>query len=142
MKTVSRPPITPRGEEKVFYDRLRDHELVYQQCSDCQAVIFPLRVICTTCSREQLELHVSRGVGTVYSFTTQHRPSHPFFADDVPYTLVLADMDEGFRLFANLAGATESDIAIGATVTVVFDDVEEDLTLVRFTPATDTGGQS
>ena len=43
-------PFTPRGEEKVFYDRLLDHQLVYQRCGGCDDVVFPLRTVCPGCS--------------------------------------------------------------------------------------------
>lgn len=134
MSGVSRPGITPRGEEKVYFDHLQQHELVFQRCASCGAPIFPLRVICPKCSHEELTLEVSSGRGVVYSFTTQHRPAQPFFADQVPYTLVLADMTEGFRVFANLIEGTEGDIQVGSPVKAVFDEVATDLTLLRLSP--------
>lgn len=121
-------PFTPRGEEKTFYDRLVDHELVHQRCEDCRSVVFPLRTICPACSSEELSLQRSAGRGVVYSFTVQHRAVHPSFP--VPTTLALADMDEGFRL---LASVPEPDgLEVGTPVQVVFDDVEPGLTLLRF----------
>lgn len=120
---------TPRGEEKVFYDRLLDHELVYQRCGGCGDVVFPLRTVCPGCSGEDLALERSAGRGVVHSFTVQHRAAHPSFP--VPTTLALADMDEGFRLFASVPEPT--GIRVGTPVDVVFDDVEEGLTLLRFT---------
>jgi uncharacterized OB-fold protein len=50
----------------------------------------------------------------------------------VPYTLLLVDMAEGFRVFANLAEGTEADIPIGSPVEAVFDDSDEEWTLLRF----------
>lgn len=142
MNTPTRPAITPRGEEKIYFDKLRDHKLVFQRCSDCQQAIFPLRIVCPRCASEDLTLEESSGKAVVYSFTTQHRASHPFFADDVPYTLVLADMAEGFRVFANLVDGTEDDIAIGSSVEAVFDDVDDELTLLRLRPSEAKGASS
>lgn len=134
MNVPVRPVITPRGEEKLYFDRLRRHELVYQRCDRCQRVHFPLRQVCTGCSGESLSLETSSGKGTVYSFTTQFRSPHPFFAEDVPYTLVLVDLTEGIRVFANLVVGSGDDIAVGSSVEAVFEDVEGDLTLLRFRP--------
>ncbi len=139
MTTAVRPPITPRGEEKVFYDRLREHELVFHRCDGCSSVVFPLRTVCPHCSSESLSIEVSRGAGVVYSFTTQHRAAHPFFADDVPTTLVLVDLDEGFRVFANLTGV--ENVVVGAAVEAWFDDVDAELTLLRFRPRNDAAGE-
>lgn len=140
MSEASRPALSPRGEEKIFFEHLTQHKLVFQRCVQCQAAVFPLRIVCPQCSCEDLELNVSSGKGVVYSFTTQHRAAHPFFADQVPYTLLLADMAEGFRVFANLIDGTEDDIQVGSDVEAVFDDVEDDLTLLRLRPVANSGG--
>lgn len=136
MALINRPPVTARGEEAVYFERLKHHELVYHFCDACDRVLFPLRQVCTGCASENLTLKVSSGQGSVHSFTTQYRAAHPFFADSVPYTLLLVDLEEGFRVLANLVEAVESDIAIGSPVEAVFDDSEEDLTVLRFKPAT------
>lgn len=135
MNVPVRPAINPRGEEKLYFEGLRRHELVYQRCDSCQRVLFPLRQVCTGCSGENLSLGTSTGTGTIYSFTTQHRASHPFFSDNVPYTLVLVDMAEGFRVFANLVECPQDHVAVGLSVNAVFDDVDDDVTLLRFQPA-------
>ncbi|MBX9472542.1 Zn-ribbon domain-containing OB-fold protein [Microcella sp.] len=134
MSAPTRPPITPRGEEKVFFDRLREHKLVFQRCAGCSHAVFPLRTVCPHCFGESLDLERAAGTGTVYSFTAQARASHPFFAADVPYTLVLVDLDEGVRVFANLVDCPPDDVSVGMPVEAVFDDVEPELTLLRFRP--------
>ena len=131
MTAAARPPLVPRGEEKLFYDRLRDHELVFQRCAACANAVFPLRTVCPHCAGEELALEVSAGRGTLYSFTTQHRASHPHFADSVPYSLGLVDLDEGIRVFASVDGIAPDDLAVGMPVQLGFDDVEDGLTLLR-----------
>jgi uncharacterized protein len=137
MAVVNRPPVTPRGEEKIYFERLKLNELVYHSCENCQQVLFPLRQVCTGCASESLILKVSSGRGSVHSFTTQYRASHPFFADSVPFTLLLVDLEEGFRVLANLVDAGESDITIGSPVEAIFDHSEEDLSVLRFRLAPD-----
>lgn len=134
MADVARPPIVARGEEKVWFDHLRAHELVFQWCTGCSHAVFPLRTVCPHCQSESLDLERSAGQGTVYSFTTQARASHPFFAAEVPITLVLVDLDEGVRAFANLVDCSPDAARIGMRVEAVFDDVEPELTLLRFRP--------
>jgi hypothetical protein len=128
--------VTPRGEEAVYFERLKHRELVYHYCDACNRVLFPLRQVCTGCASENLTLKVSSGQGSIYSFTTQYREAHPFFADSTPSTLLLVDLKEGFRVLANLVEAVECDIAVGSAVEAIFDDSEEDLTILRFRPAT------
>ena len=81
----------------------------------------------------------SAGRGTIYSFTTQYRPGAPGFADDVPYTLVLIDLDEGFRVLADLRDCPEGSLAIGLRVRAIFDEVTADLTVPRFVLLPQTG---
>jgi uncharacterized OB-fold protein len=142
MNAPVRQAITPRGEEKLYFEGLQRHELIYQRCDSCRKLLFPLRQVCTGCSGEGLSLYISVGKGTVYSFTTQHRPSHPFFAEDVPYTLLLVDMAEGFRVLANLVEGSEEDVPVGTSVDAVFDDVSSELTLLRFRPSSDSKEQA
>lgn len=128
MSAPARPPLVLRGEERLFYDRLRAHELVFQACSAYEAVVFPLRTVCPSCGGEHLELRRSAGRGVLHSLTEQHRPAHPSFADRVPYTVALADMAEGFRVLASVADP--AGLAVGTPVQVVFEAVEEDLVLL------------
>ncbi len=134
MADIARPPITPRGEEKVWFERLRAHELVIHRCTGCSRAVFPLRTVCPHCHGESLDLETVTGRGTVHAFTTQLRASHPFFAPDAPYTLVLVDLEEGVRMLANLIDCAPDDARIGMPVEAVFDDVEAELTLLRFRP--------
>lgn len=130
----TRPALVARGEEKVFYERLRAHELVFQRCAGCEAAVFPLRTICPHCAGEKLALETSARRGVLYSFTTQHRAANPHFADQVPYSLGLVDLDEGIRVFASVVGAEPHELAVGMPVKLVFDDVDDELTLLRIRP--------
>ena len=53
----------------------------------------------------------------------------------MPYTLVLVDLDEGFRVLADLPGADPESVAVGQRVEAWFDDIDERLTVLRFRPA-------
>lgn len=130
----ARPALVARGEEKVFYDRLRQHELVFQRCTGCDVAVFPLRTLCPHCSGEELTLETSARRGVLYSFTTQHRPANPHFADSVPYSLGLVDLEEGIRVFASVIGAEPHELKVGMPVKLVFDDVDDELTLLRIRP--------
>jgi uncharacterized protein len=128
---VTRPHPTPRGEERVFYDALREHRLVFQRCDDCDRVVFPLRTICPGCAGEALTLETSAESGVVHSFTTQYRAGSPLLADQAPYTLALVDLDEGFRVLT--AVQNEVTVAVGTRVRIVFDDADPELTVLSVT---------
>ena len=61
------------------------------------------------------------------------RASTRSFADR-PYVLAIVELDEGVRLTTNIEAPPER-IKIGMPVTVFFDDVTPERTLVKFKPA-------
>jgi uncharacterized protein len=126
------PQVTP--EMKPFWDAARRHELVLQRCAGCGTHRFPARDICSRClSRDAAWAPVS-GRGTVFSWAIMHQVYHPGFAAEVPYAVVVIDLDEGARLVSNLVDCAPADVRAGMPVEVVFDDVAPDVTLPKFRP--------
>jgi uncharacterized protein len=95
------------GPTASYLGALREGRLVYQRCRHCSAAVFPPRVLCPVCSADELAWEPSGGAGTVYSASTLSP------RDEEPYTVVLVDLDEGFRVMSAVAGA---GAAIGARV--------------------------
>ena len=126
-----RPVPTLRGEERLWFDAAREGRLVHQRCQDCQARIWYPRVLCPTCGSERLDVVDSAGRGAVHSFTVLHRAGHPSRAADVPYAVLLVDLDEGVRVLADLDG-DPGTVAVGTRVEAVFQEVAPDLVLPRF----------
>jgi uncharacterized OB-fold protein len=75
------------------------------------------------------------GKGTVYSFTVAREPTHPAFAEDVPYVIAIVELAEGPHITTNLTGCQPSEVRIGMPVVAAFDDVTPEITLVKFRPA-------
>ena len=74
------------------------------------------------------------GRGEVFSFNIMHQVYHPGFAAEVPYAVVVIQLDGGPRLLSNLVDCAPGDIRIGMPVEVVFDDVTAEVTLPKFRP--------
>ena len=106
--TTAKPAPFPRGEEQGWFDAAREGRLLYQQCADCGAVHAYPRAVCPSCWSSAPVDKASFGRGVVYSFTTQYRPGGPGFAGDVPYTLVLVDLEEG-------SGCSQTCATVGQT---------------------------
>lgn len=133
--SAAKPVPFPRGEEQGWFNAARDGRLLYQQCAECGAVPSYPRTVCPSCWSEKLVEKASAGRGIVHSFTTQYRPGAPGFADEVPYTLVLVDLAEGFRVLADLPGARPGAVTVGLPVEVFFAEAAPGLVLPRFRPA-------
>lgn len=126
------PQISP--DMAPFFEAAHRHELVVQRCTGCGALRFPARPICSRCLSREAEWVPASGRGTVFSFAIMHQAMHPGFAAEVPYAVVVIELDEGVRLLSNLVDCPTSDVRIGMPVEVVFDDVTPDVTLPKFRP--------
>jgi uncharacterized OB-fold protein len=73
----------------------------------------------------------------VYTFAIQHRAWHPGWAGQVPYVTALVTLEEGVRIFTNLVDVAPNPKSIQCDMPVeaVFEDVSEEITLVKFRPA-------
>ncbi len=77
----------------------------------------------------------ARGTGTLYTYTVARRPTHPGFADRVPYVIAVVELDEGPRMTTNLIDCSPEELSIGMRVEVAFGDLQDGLRLPLFRPA-------
>lgn len=120
------------AEARPYWDACREGELRYQACRGCGRAQFYPRALCAGCGGTDLEWRRSAGQGAVHAVTVVYRaPSEPFRAD-VPYAVALVDLDEGFRMMANVVGGDPERVAIGDRVRVLFETRGE-VALPQFT---------
>ena len=120
------------GPNAPFWAGAREQRLMLQTCLGCGSQRFPAAPICAKCRDERSEWRASSGRGVIESYCTFHKAYWPGFKDDVPYDVIQVRLDEGVQLFSNLVNAKP---AIGMRVAVVFDRVDDELTLVKFAEA-------
>ncbi len=134
MTAVAKPLPQPGPDMVPFFEAARRHELVVQRCGGCGAMRFPARAICSRCLSRDVAWAPVSGCGTVFSFAIMHQAVHPGFAAEVPYAVVVIELEEGPRLLSNLVDCPVGDARIGMPVEVMFDDVAPDVTLPKFRP--------
>jgi uncharacterized OB-fold protein len=115
-----------------FWEGCKQGELRLQRCANCGAYRLPPRPICAQCLSHESEWVASGGRGRVWSWTIIHPPVLPAFQDDVPYSVVVVELDEGVRLVSNLVDVPAAEIRADLPVQVVFEPVTEDVTLPKF----------
>lgn len=125
------PRIT--AETRPYWDGTAAGELRYQWCRDCRRPQFYPRVACAGCGGRALDWRRSAGRGIVHAVTVVHRAPSPAFRGDVPYAIALVDLDEGFRMLANVVDTDPAAVAIGTRVRLVFEQRGE-VALPQFTP--------
>lgn len=133
------PAVTP--DLAPFFAAAREGRLVIPRCRSCGAWRYPPRPTCPPCGSGDFAWEPVAGTGEVYSFTVLHQVYHPGFADEVPYAVVLVQLDEGVRMISNVVGVPASQVRIGQRVRVIFDPVSEEVTLPKFVLA-DASGES
>jgi uncharacterized OB-fold protein len=74
------------------------------------------------------------GRGSVYSFIVVHRPQHPGFFAAAPYNVAIVELEEGIRLHTNVVECTNEQLHIGMPVEVVFEKIDDEVTLAKFRP--------
>jgi uncharacterized protein len=131
MADSDKPAPRISAETQPFWDGCRQGELRYQLCRDCGRVQFYPRALCAGCGATALEWRRSRGEGSIHTVTVVYRAPSPAFRGDVPYAIALVDLDEGYRMMANVLGPDPEGLAIGARVRVVFE-TRGDVSLPQF----------
>lgn len=118
-----------------YWDGAKRHELRLLRCGGCGAYRFHPFRSCPSCGSQERSWHAVSGEGTVWSWCVFHRPYFKGFEAELPYNVVLVELDEGPRLYANLVGVPNQAIRIGMKVRARFEDVTDAVTLVKFEPA-------
>ena len=105
-----------------FWKATGSGQLTYQVCGRCGGIVFYPRRHCTHCTSLDLAWHTSAGVGTIYTYTTIRQHGQEFFRRRVPYVVAFVDLDEGFRMLAEIAGMKPDEVRIGRRVRLDWED--------------------
>jgi uncharacterized OB-fold protein len=124
----------PTSLSKPYWDACKAGKLTVQRCQDCETLTFIPQPCCGNCLSENLVWVESSGRGTLYSYTTVYRPQQPSF--EVPYTVVVVELEEGYFMLSNLIGVAPEDVKIGTPLEVSFEERSEEITLPMFRPRT------
>jgi uncharacterized protein len=117
-----------------FFEAARRGVLVVQKCDSCGRVRFPPRGLCPDCLATAASWAPVSGRGEVFSFNVMHQVYHPGFAAEVPYAVVVVQLEEGARMVSNVVGVKPHEIRCGMPVEVMFDKLSDEITLPRFRP--------
>ena len=124
-----------------------------RRCLDCRSFYHPPRPNCPECASSNLEWVESPGKGKVYTYVITRQPVNPAFRERLPWGVVevealaqvvpvapgreggglgSSELEEGVHLISNLVDCDADDIEIGMEVEVVFEAVNDEITLPKF----------
>jgi uncharacterized OB-fold protein len=100
-------------DSKPFWDALAEDKLRLPWCRACERFFFPPVARCLRCGAVEVGLKEASREAVVYSWVDVHRSLHPAFDDDVPYTIVVADLACGVRMVGRLLDASPAGLRAG-----------------------------
>jgi uncharacterized protein len=138
MNQVAKPRPRIDALNRGFWEHARAGNLAMQVCAACGDVHFPASPVCPKCLSTDQSWQPVSGAGTLESWVEFHRAYWPGFADEVPYDVCLVRLAEGPLLLSNIVGGLGTP-RLGDPVHVVFDRVDDELTLPKFAMGTAHG---
>ncbi|MFC1937735.1 Zn-ribbon domain-containing OB-fold protein [Chloroflexota bacterium] len=88
---------------KDYNEALKENRLLGLKCRDCGTITTPPKMVCRKCSSSNLDVVELIGRGKIRTFSAIHITSEGR-RSEIPYTIVLVELDEGPWIMGNLAG--------------------------------------
>lgn len=106
----------PETKAAQFVDFLMEGKVMGTQCKKCGQHYFPPRMDCCHCLTSEVDWFEIKSQGELLAYTTaQYGPTG--FEEDLPYTLAVAQFDQGVKVFGRLSkDIKENEIRIGMAV--------------------------
>ncbi len=130
--TPPKPDPKPEGLNAEFYRECARGELRFQRCDACGAFRHLPRYMCAACGSPEFSWTTSSGRGRIYSWTVTHKASHPAFAADTPFAIIVVEMEEGVRVVSDLPGVDPATIALDQPVEVFIEKRSDEIGLPHF----------
>ena len=132
MTAYAKPLPVVDDANKPYWHALKSHELRLLRCDSCgEFRLYPFRQ-CPYCGHDRATWAALSGKGQVWTKTVFHHVYFEGFRGEIPYNVVVVELDEGPRVYSNIVGKPNDEIRIGDRVEAVFDDVTPDVTLLKF----------
>jgi len=86
---------------KDYNEALKQNKLLGLKCKQCGAITVPPKITCGQCTSADIDIIELGGKGKIQTFTTVFVAAEGR-EDEVPYVIVLVELDEGPWLMGNL----------------------------------------
>jgi uncharacterized protein len=124
-------PPSVDADDQYFWDGVREHRLLLQQCASCGTLRHPPVPMCGVCHATEWTTSEAQGTGTVHSWVVSKPPSAP---TDPGRIVVLVELTEGLRIVGNLVDVEQADVRNEMPVEVCFREYDG-VVLPQFRPA-------
>ncbi|MFC1942158.1 Zn-ribbon domain-containing OB-fold protein [Chloroflexota bacterium] len=88
---------------KEYNEALKQNKLLGLKCQACGAITVPPKMVCQQCASPDIEIMELKGNGKIRTFTTVYVAPEGL-ESEVPYVIVMVELDEGPWIMGNLGG--------------------------------------
>lgn len=134
MSLATRPAPVIDNWNREFWEGCARHELRLQKCTATGKCFFPPAPVSPFTGRPDWSWITASGKGTLWSFVVFHQNYFDGMKDELPYPVVMVQLDEGPFLLTNLDGMDRSTLRIGMRLSVRYPGGPEGFTLPQFGP--------
>ena len=93
---------------KEYNEALKENKLLGLKCKECGAITVPPKMACRKCSSPDMEIVELTGRGKIQTFTIVNVAAEGR-ESEVPYTIVMVELDEGTWIMGNLIDIDPSE---------------------------------
>jgi len=86
-----------------YNQALKENKLLGLKCRECGAISVPPKMVCRQCTSLDIEITELSGKGKIRTFTVVNVAPEGR-EDEIPYIIVMVELDEGPWLMGNLEG--------------------------------------
>ena len=131
---VTRPFPVPSEWTSPLWDAATRGALELQRCQSCGHFQHPPYATCVQCVSSDLKFEPVRGEGAIYAYTIMYHTGDKRFASVVPYASIIVELDDapGALLAGNLLEAPYTEAKVGRRVEVIFEKLNDEITLPQF----------
>lgn len=132
--SVTRPIPVPDQWTQPFWDAANAGVLALQRCQSCKHFQHPPYATCVNCMAMELQFEEVRGSGKIYAYTIMYHAGDKRFAGAIPYASIIVELDDapGALMAGNLLDADYTQAKVGRPVEVIFERLNDDITLPQF----------
>jgi len=125
--------VAPDDLDNPFWDACQEHRFLIHRCGVCGRSYWPASC-CIDHGSDAMAWQPASGHGVVHTYTVVHHAYEPSMADRVPYALAVVQLAEGPFFHSDIVGCDPAEVHVGMDVEAVFDAIDEQTVIPRFTP--------
>ncbi len=128
---TSKIKVVPDQDTKEWWDGVKAHKLLVNQCKDCGYKWYPPFPGCWNCGSMNRGWTQTGAKGVIHSYVVVVQPIHAAFANTVPYVVALVELpdcqnpDGTVVRIAGVLQDGEEKAAIGLPVEIVWQDAPD-----------------